>query len=231
MTAAATEAGDTLYWERPRCPVWVYLGFFLVPAGFTAALFVVFRMVSSGGDYWSGGAIMLAVSALSGALPRFSQRPIIVDELGLHLGRQLIPIHQITMMRAASGHELRLLRHEIADIGDAWIGLTGIGPLSFGLASIAAGISLMGSEDRRRGMLCSPWQEPALLVETPGLQTKRWLISARNPQRLEEAIESRQSVPWPPTFDSGVESRSTRTASVAISETLARLEQLRRGKQ
>jgi hypothetical protein len=81
-------------------------------------------------------------------------------------------------MQAVAGGELKRRRHEVGDVGNAWIGLIGVGPLASGLSMMLAGISLIQTEDRRRGMVCSPWQEPALLVETPELPTKLWLIAA-----------------------------------------------------
>jgi hypothetical protein len=185
----------------------VYLGFFLVPASFCVALVVIFQALSPSDYFWSTLAIVLGISLLAGALPRFSQRLIVVDAAGLHVGRHLVPPGEITSVRAVSGGELRRLRHEIADVGVASIGLTGAGTLASGLSMMLAGISLIQSEDRRRGMLCSPWQEPALLVETPELPTERWLIAARDPVRLQEAIESCRTTtgadpgPDPPEWD------------------------------
>jgi Protein of unknown function (DUF3093) len=181
--------GGMYYRERPRCPLWVYLGFFLVPAGFGGACIAVFQALSPRGAWWAAGVAVLVISALAGTLPRLSQRLIVVDDAGLHIGRYTIPAREIASTHGVAGAELKRLRHEIADIGNAWIGLTGVGPLASGIANVAAGLLLIQSESRRRGMLCSPWQAPALLIQTPDLPTKQWLIAARDPPRLEHAIE------------------------------------------
>jgi hypothetical protein len=179
---------EPLYRERPRCPFWVYLGFFFVPVGVGAILLTLFHVVDPNGDYLSGALVVLVSATILGALPALSQRPVTVDSESLSVGRYKIPIHEIASMRPVAGMELKRVRHQIADPGPAWVGLMGFGPLSSGFAMMFAGVSLMRSEKGRRGMLCSPWQEPALVVETPALPTKRWLISSSDPARLEQVI-------------------------------------------
>jgi len=178
---------DLFYRERPRCPLWIYGAFSLVPVVATGAVAAVLLLAGAHGQYWAIGIIALVGAALCGPQPAVSQRLVIVDRLGLHVGRMLIPVDSVTATRPLYGTALKAVRHEIAHVSDVSTGLR-LGPLSSGLAMVAAGMSLIETKDRRRGMLCSPWQEPALLVETPALPTKRWLISARDPRRLEEAI-------------------------------------------
>lgn len=187
-----------LYRERPRCPFWVYLAFFVVPAGFFVGLLLIFHAVDPTGYFWSTLYILLAIALLSGALPRFSQRLVTVDESGLHVGRYLVPAAEIESTRPVHGRDLKRLRHQIADTGAAWdsapgtsvpTAFTSLAGLGIGIDMMFLGLGLMQTEDRRKGMLCSPWQEPALLVETPDLPTKKWLISARDPSRLQAAIE------------------------------------------
>jgi Protein of unknown function (DUF3093) len=185
--AASTNRGDLFYRERPRCPFWVYLGFFLVPAACYGVVLAFLFLVGVHGSFWWGGGGGLVGSVVCGALPAVSQRLVVVDRSGVRVGRMSIPASSIARTQPLAGSALKIARHEIARVDDVWPGLR-LGPLSSGLGMVASGISLIQSEDRRRGMLCSPWQEPALLVETPMLPTKRWLISAREPQKLEEAI-------------------------------------------
>ncbi|HZT16893.1 MAG TPA: DUF3093 family protein [Gaiellaceae bacterium] len=176
-----------MYRERPRCPLWIYLGFFLVPGGFFAVLMVVFHAIQPHGDYVFGAILCLGMATLCGLLPRFSQVLVVVDDDALRVGRNVIRIGKITSMQPVAGRELKRVRHELMQVDDLPMG--GIGALGSALAMMSAGIALIATEDRRRGMHCSPWQEPALLVETPNLPTTRWLISAREPLRLQAAIE------------------------------------------
>lgn len=182
-----------LYRERPRCPAWVYLVFTLVPGVVLSALIVVLVEVLDAHTLWSSLAVVLLISVGLGLMPRLSQRVIVVDSQGVHAGGYLIPFDGIASMHPVAGSELKNVRHEIADPGSVSPGFTTLTPLvgllALGADMVGAGLSLMRTEDRRRGMLCSPWQEPALLIETPSLPTNRWLIAASNPRRLEQAIQ------------------------------------------
>jgi hypothetical protein len=185
MTSDATNRQD-LYRERPRCPFWVYVAFFAIPAvGFTAVV-VILHAISPNGHYVSTEVILLVGSVALGAFPTASQLVVRVDMAGLHIGRTLVIASEIATIRPVAGAELKQLRHEIAEVGD-W-GVPGAGMLSSGLGMIVAGLALMRTADRRRGMHCSPWQEPAVLVGTPNMTTKQWLIAARDPDRLCNAI-------------------------------------------
>lgn len=185
MSSADTRAG--LYRERPRCPFWVYFAFFAIPAVFFTAVVVILHAISPKGYYVSTEIILLVGSLGLGALPALSQLVVQVDKAGLHVGRTLVPASEIATVRPVAGAELKQARNEIGEVSD-WGGVPGAGPLSSALGMIGAGLILMQTADRRRGMHCSPWQEPAVLVDTPNMKTKRWLIAARDPDRLCTAI-------------------------------------------
>jgi hypothetical protein len=202
---AARANRHVLYRERPRCPPWVYLGFFLVPACVLLAGLGVIGLLG-GGDAVDSTTVLvvLVICAPLGALPWFSQRPVVVDATTLMVGRSRIPLASISATRPVEGAELRKARHEIAHVEGLGGGSRG-SLLGSGIGMMADGVTLIETEDRRRGMHCSAWQEPAILVETPSLPTKRWLIAARDPLRLGKVIQGARPLTDDPAADRSLE--------------------------
>lgn len=194
MTVSRSTAG-TLYRERPRCPFWVWLAFFLV-AGTVAYLPFLLFYAFGARDLRTGALFLLPVPLLVSLLPVFSRLSVQVDEASVRIGRFFtIPLVEITATRPVSGDALKQIRHEMMDLDTPTDNATllnlvpGFALVGSGLSAIAWGYRAMQAENRRNGMHCSPWQEPALLVETPGLPTHQWLIAAADPAGLQGAID------------------------------------------
>jgi hypothetical protein len=186
------------YRERPRCPLWlflVYLTYMLIivyiPVGIFSAL----------GEYDLVDALILLPIPLVFAFlfPLFSCLTIRVRGDSLTIGRILtIPVSAIFTMRPVFGKELDGIRREMLDLGPPagnviWLNaIPGLNLLGSALSGMAWGYRVMKAENRTRGMHCAKGQEPALLIETPSLKTKRWLVAARDPSRLEDAITAVQ---------------------------------------
>ena len=186
---------EVLYRERPRCPPWVYVVYFIAAGAVAYLPLLVFYALGLKADFRVGALFLLPIPLVVSLFPLFTAMLVQVDRSSVRIGRFFaIAVSAITETHPISGDPLRRIRHEMMDLGSptddaTWLNaIPGLGLLGSGLSMVAMGYRTMKAENRRNGMHCWPWQEPALLVETPSLPTRRWIIASREPAKLQDAI-------------------------------------------